>query len=313
MPVLTANATSYNVVGNREQLLDAAYLVAQSDAPFVTQICAKETATAKLVEWQTDELPAAADNAVVEGAEASAATTVTTAKVGNRTQLMDYTARVSSSQQNIKAAGRSSEMARQVAIGMKKLVTDLERAALFTNVAVAGDAVSTPARMRGLESWLTTNIAHGAGGSTNSSTGVVTDGTPAAITKAGLDARLQAVFTAGGTPQTIMVGPANKRNLSAVISSVNSRQVAADRKQITDAVDVYLSDYGTLKIIANRTQRDRTLFILQDDLHAIAYLQPMSTKTLASTGHFDRELVFVEATYVCRNERGNGKIADLTV
>jgi hypothetical protein len=312
MPTLTANLTTYNAVGNREQLLNAAYLVAQNDAPFVTQICAREKGDAKFVEWQTDDLPTPTTNAVIEGANAGTVQSFTTARVGNRMQLMEVPLQVSTSQQNVKAAGRSSEEARQLAIAYKKIILDLEFAALGTSAAVTGDASTTASRMRGAESWFSTNAAHGAGGSTNAGTGVVTDGTQRAMTKALLDTQLQAVFTAGGNPGVIMTGAANKRNLSALITGTNNRQVIAEKKAIVDAVDIYMSDYGTLQIIPNRTQRDRTLFIFQEDLHAVAFLQEPYDMELGRNGHAKRMLVAAEATYICRNERGNGKLADLT-
>lgn len=314
MPQVTATASTYNVIGNREHLMDAIYRVAQEDAPFVTQICSRTTAEAKLVEWQTDDLRAPnADNAAVEGADAGSATTQLTERVGNRTQLFEEVARATSSQRKVKSAGRSDEMKRQLAIKNKLVLLDVEAAALSKNNAVAGDAVSVASKMRGLEAWLSTNASHGSGGSTTSG-GVVTDGTQRAITKALVDDMLKSAFAAGGRVDTIMVGPSNKKNLSGVLNgaAVSNRQVAAEKKTVADAVDVYISDYGTIKIMANRTQRDRTLFGLQDDMHAIAWLQPIQSVALAKQGHSDREMVFGEATYVAKNQRANGKIADLT-
>lgn len=312
MPTVAAAASTYNTVGNREQLMNAIYRVAQEDAPFITQICSRETAEAKYVEWQTEELRAPnADNAVVEGADASAATTNVTERVGNRTQLMDETAKVSSSQQKVKSAGRSNEMKRQMAIKSKTLLTDFEAAALSKNNMVAGDGNTVASKMRGAEAWFSSNAGHGAGGSTTA--GVVTDGTTRALTKTLLDDQIQAVFDGGSKVDTIMVGAGQKRKLSAVLNgaNVNNRQVAAEKKTVADAVDVYVSDFGVIKIMPNRTQRNRTLFLLNDDLHAMSWLQTIQNKPLPITGHAEREMVFGEATYVCKNQKGNGKVADL--
>lgn len=314
MPQVTATASTYNVIGNREQLMDAIHRVAQEDAPFVTQICSRVTAEAKLVEWQTDDLRAPnPDNAVIEGADAGAATTQLTERVGNRTQLFEEVARATSTQRKVKSAGRSDEMKRQLAIKNKLVLLDVEAAALSKNNAVAGDGSSIASKMRGLEAWLSTNASHGAGGSTTSG-GVVTDGTQRALSKTLVDAQIQAVFAAGGRVDTIMVGAANKRNLSGVLNgaAVSNRQVAAEKKMVAEAVDVYLSDFGTIKIMPNRTQRDRTLFLLQNDMHQMAWLQSIQSVELAKQGHSDREMVFGEATYVCKNQKANGKVADLT-
>ena len=67
--------SSYDAIGNREDLINQIYMVEQERTPFTSRI-AKITATATNHEWQTDDLAAAVDtNAVIEGDDATPAGT----------------------------------------------------------------------------------------------------------------------------------------------------------------------------------------------------------------------------------------------
>jgi hypothetical protein len=61
-----------------------------------------------------------------------------------------------------------------------------------------------------------------------------------------------------------------------------------------------------------RNQRERDAWILDHSLLSVAYLQPMQRKPLPSNGHYERELLWCEATLVVKNERGLALVADLT-
>ena len=58
---------SYDAIGNREDLTDIITVVAQELTPLMSKIAGTVKATARLHEWQTDDLDTAADNAKVEG------------------------------------------------------------------------------------------------------------------------------------------------------------------------------------------------------------------------------------------------------
>lgn len=75
---------------------------------------------------------------------------------------------------------------------------------------------------------------------------------------------------------------------------------------------VYISDFGTHKIIANKFSRDRDLSCLTSDLWAVAYLRPMQTIDLAKTGDNEKGMVLSEYTLESRNDAGSGIVADNT-
>jgi len=74
---------------------------------------------------------------------------------------------------------------------------------------------------------------------------------------------------------------------------------------------MYASDFGDLKVIPNRFQRERSAFIFDPEFAAVAYLRPVFTTDLAKTGDSTRKDLRVEYTLEMRNEGAFGVVADL--
>jgi hypothetical protein len=85
-----------------------------------------------------------------------------------------------------------------------------------------------------------------------------------------------------------------------------------DDKKLIAAIDVYVSDFGTLKIVPNRFQRARTCFILEMAKWKVSYLRPFQTSDLAKTGDSDAKHIVVEYTLEAGNEAASGAVRDLT-
>ena len=92
------------------------------------------------------------------------------------------------------------------------------------------------------------------------------------------------------------------------------RDTAGSKGQasIMGAADLYISDWGEVKIVPNRFQRDRTAMVIEKDKWAVAYLRPFKQEKLAKTGDSDKVHMLVEYTLESRQEASGGKIADLT-
>ena len=75
---------------------------------------------------------------------------------------------------------------------------------------------------------------------------------------------------------------------------------------------MYVSDFGTMKVVANRFQRERTAHILQTDMWATGFLRPFEDTPLAKTGDSEKRLIITEWTLESRNEAASGVIADLS-
>ncbi len=315
MAVPSNSQTTYDSVGNREDLIDKIYMVEQTKTPFTSRI-AKITATATYHEWQTDDLAAATDtNAVLEGDDATTDASIPTTRLGNYTQISDKVARVTGTQEAVDKAGRSSEMALQVSKRMLELKRDIEKSALANKAQVAGN--NTTARVAaGVESWIATNTSAGVGGvdPTGNGTDARTDGTQRAFTEDLLKGVLAGCADAGANPNLILTGSFNKQAMSAFSGNNITRNTDASMAELQTSIDIYVSDFGRLEIVYSPQSRDRSALVLDTELWAMATLPGRSfmENELAKTGDTTRRQILTEWTIEARNEKGNGNIADLT-
>ena len=86
--------TTYDSVGNREDLSDIIYDVTPTETPFLTAL-PKGKSTSTKHEWQTRALTAASgSNAVLEGDDATTDASTANTRVYNYPQISDKVARV---------------------------------------------------------------------------------------------------------------------------------------------------------------------------------------------------------------------------
>jgi hypothetical protein len=313
-----ATFQTYQSIGNREDLTDVIYNISPTDTPFMSSV-GKTKATAVYHEWQTDSLAAAAQNAVVEGADASSLTVTPTVRVGNRCQISSKTVQIAGTQESVDKAGRKSEKAYQLAKASAELKRDMEKILLDNNAAVTGDA-STARELGSLQAWINTNASVGATAGAAGSLGTTarTSGDDRTFTEALLKANIKSVYEAGGNPTVLMTTPTQKQVVSAFAGIAAQRYMApADKPStIVGAADVYLSDFGTLSVVPNRFMTSEAdgghqAFVLDPEYAAIAYLRPFQTNELAKTGDSEKTQLLVEYTLEVKNEAAHGIIADL--
>jgi hypothetical protein len=314
MSLPTNSLATYAAIGNREDLSDVIYRIDPTDTPFMT-MCEREKATAVNHEWQTQAL-ASVDtaNAVLEGDDAVTDAVTVTVRLGNICQISDKVARVTGTQQSVEHAGRDDEMAYQEMLKGLELKRDMESILCGTNQAKNTGAAATARTTASVLSWIATNDDHnGTSPTPIDGTGTRSDGTQRAFTEAQLKNTLQLCWTSGGKPNTIMVGGFNKQ----VFSTFTGRATPTEdtkAKKIVASVDAYESDFGSLKVVANRFQRTRDCLALQMDMWAVAYLpgRKMVSIPLAKTGDSERRQMLSEYCLVSRNEKASGGVFDLT-
>jgi len=308
----TNSFSSYDAIGNREDLSDLITNISPTKTPFMDSI-AKNSATATNHEWQNETLAAAvATNAVIEGDDATTDSSAPTVRLGNNTQILDKVARVTGTQRANDSAGRADEMDHQVVKRLKELKRDLESSLLANNAKVAGND-TTAREMAGVESWIATNTSAGAGGAdpTGDGTDARTDGTQRALLEADVKTVLAAAADEGGDPDMISVGSFNKQAFSAFTGNATRTTDSTDQALRT-AVHVYTSDFGEIQVVYNRFQRSRSALILDTALWKLSVLRDFHSTDLAKTGDTDRKQILFEGTLEAMQETGNGIVADLT-
>jgi hypothetical protein len=308
---------AHTAVGQREDLTDVIYNISPTETPFMSSI-GKTKATAVYHEWQTDSLAAATTaNAAVEGADASDATLSPTTRLGNYTQILQKTIKVSGTLDTVNKAGRKSEKAYQLAKASQEIKRDLETIMLSNQGRDAGSSNSTPRKMGSLLSWIKTNTDYGSGGADPTTIGVSTrsDGTTRTFTEALLKTVVAEVFDSGGSPSVLMVGSAGKQKVSsfAGIGATRFNVTGAKPSTIIGAADIYVSDFGNISVVPNRFMRTRDALILDPEYAAVAYLRPFQTNELAKAGDSDKTQILVECTLEVKNEAAHGIVADLNM
>lgn len=323
MAAIANTYKTYDTKGIREQLSDIISNISPTETPFVSNAGMGEEVTNTFFEWQQDSLAAPdTTNARVEGDDHTAfAARTPTKRVGNYVQISDKDVIVSGTNEKVKKAGRTSELAYQISKSGKELKRDIEAICLANQGAVAGDAV-TPRKTAALLAWLRTNVDYNTTDGANpdpiaagAPTDTRTDGSLRAISETQLKNVAQLMFTSGGQVDgsTLMVHPSIKPLVSAFagIATKTYQQTAARQAVIVGAADVYVSDFGVITVVPNRFQRSRDAFLLDWDLVKLRDLRPYEVIDLAKTGDATKKLLLREWGLEVTNEAGLGLIADI--
>lgn len=312
---------TYQQVGVREDLTDMIYRISPTETPFFNA-AAREKAQNTKHEWQIDRIASAVtSNQAVEGNNPTNTTVNPTTRVFNYCEIAQYAFQISGTAQAVNTAGRANEMAFQLVKYGLQMKRDMEAACSGANGFNAG-ATGTARVSASLESWMSSNWTTASSPTSAVSTGFVTGtGTTApvdasiqvTVSEALVKAVIRQAWNAGGNPDTILTGPYNKVKLSGFsgILTNNIFQQAGGQAKIVAAADMYVSDFGALKIVPSRFNRDRTVCVLDMNYWAIAYLRPFQSVQLAVTGDNIQRMILAEYTLVSRNEAASGKVTDL--
>lgn len=301
---------TFNAVGNREELADAIYRISPEETPFVSSI-GKGKADGVLPEWQTDALAAAANNKVEQGNEATVAASTATVRVSNRTQISEKTFGVTGTQEVVDKAGRKSEVAYQKAKKLLELKRDIEFAALNNTTAIAAASGVAP-QARGLLGWLKTNSLHASDGAAPDPVAntAPTDGTTRVLTEAMLKEGQQKAWEQGGNPTLAFVPSALRAVVSGFTGSATKFE-ESKTKQVTATVEVYVGDFGRLKIVNSRYNRARDIFGIEPERFKVLTLRPFKTIELAKTGDSENYMLNTEWTIKSEQEAASFAIRDL--
>jgi len=317
MTIVSNTFTTYSAKGIREDLSNVITNIAPEETPFQSNI-GRETISNTLFEWQTDTLADAAANAQLEGDDVGTFDSVTaTVRLTNYAQISRKTIVLSNTEEVVNKAGRRSELAYQIAKRGSELKRDQEFIFLNGGIAVAGN--TTTARVTAsLGAFVKTNTDKQTNGVDPSYTTLPnsarTDGNVRTFTETILKNVIQKVWTAGGTPKILMCGPVNKQRVSGFSGIASSRfniDGGAKPATLIGAVDIYVSDFGNVSVIANRFQRERDAWVIDPDYAKMTVLRPYQQVELAKTGDAEKRMLLIEYGLKVLAENAHGLAADL--
>jgi hypothetical protein len=309
---LVANAfSSYDAIGNREDLTDIMQLVSPLETPAYDRF-GNSKATGRKHEWQTQALAAASANRFLEGDTYNATARTASVRQFNDCQVMIKAFSITDTQQVVDHAGRSSEMAYQRKNAMLELKRDMEWT-IFESGALA-QATGSPGSnttfpdMRSVNDWQVKVVAQT--GLLSNATGAAAsgNGTTGTIDELNFNLNLQAAWDNGARINTVYCAGSLKRLISGWGTGTNRPRDGGLGKKMVNVVDFYVSDFGELEIVLDRYVPTSQMFLLDDSLWKKAFLVPTREKAIADTGLASNVMIWNQWTLEARNPTGNAML-----
>ena len=326
----------------REDVMNQIFDISRIPLP-LTDMIGTESSKNAYKEWTTDTLETSVvTNKVIDGADASGNNTVLGLRVGNHHQISQKVVRTSFRADASDVIGRTKELSYQIMRRQQALRRDVESTMMFNQASLA-DTGSAAGQSGGLPTWLATNASNGAGAGAVGgfqSSGVTlarTPGTARGLTETLVRDAVQSVYVNGGDPSVMMTIPHLVRRFSEYLFSSSARvaTLMSDQGKTKEAatalgsVNVFVTDFGTLKLTSNRLQKAylgggntvveyanvisttaADVFILDPSYLAISYLKGYRTEELAKTGLAENRQMSVDWTLICNTEKSHAIIGD---
>jgi hypothetical protein len=314
MTKVTGALATYDVTTNREDLVDAVYKISPADTPFQSAI-PRVKATAVLHEWSTQALSSInTTNARLEGDALSRASSTAPARKQNYCQISSRDATVTGTERAVNPAGIDDMMGYQMSLKSTELKRDQE-AILLGNTGQASGNTTTARTLRSFNAWISGNGSRGTGGAdSTAATAAATDATTTnqrTLTETLLKDAVLDAFSDGGEPNLVLVGPFNKQIFSTFTGRSVS-QVVVKQDVIDGAAELYRSDFGVLKVVPNRSQRERDCFLVDTSKVALASLRLFEPQEMGRVGDAMTRDIISEYTLEMRHPDAHALIADLT-
>ena len=306
------------------------------ETPCLSSMRRRKTRT-KVFECFNDSLNAPKENAVAEGADAEFIAEGVVIREKARTQLMDKAYTVSDAAQISSHYGYASQAAYIRGKRAKELKRDMEKA-LVTNrssvkpVAGDGSAAGTGAvasQTASISAWIKTNLfsrytnaVFSDKGGYDSTTELTekyvlnpanpADGDKTQFSEAAVKHMVGELIkhTDMVHVQQIYLGLGNKQRASQVLMGIapfrQNNPPSRNALRAVATVSVYVSDFGTHRILYNRWMPDDWAMYLDPRYWRLRFFEQFNRKRLARTGHARKEMLSVEFGLECLNEKTSG-------
>jgi len=315
-------ASTYNTVGQREDLSDVLTILEPESTPFVS-MANKATATGTFFEVQVDDLSVAEFSGINEGEDVTSFSNkaANRARIGNYIQKFRRTYAVSDIAELVDTAGVANEFAASEAKAVREIKRDLEAAVCSAQDRQADSGAGAPYKTRGMFKWLgvggqPSDVPTFAQNVANDTTGTQTEAT--------FNSVLQELYEANGMPGgqlTLIAGPQLKKEISDFARQAGGAGFAfsvtqpAESKKITLTVNLYEGDFGTVAIVPsvflNRTSGSSTIdgdagLLIDPEYVAIHTLKAESNSELENQGGGRRGFCDVIAGLACHMPKAHG-------
>lgn len=327
-----AEATTYNIVGIREDLTDWLTMVDPEETPKLSTFPKTKGPTSYYQEWQMDGLDVVRFPGVLEGQDTAAFfnKAANRARVGNYIQQDHRPWAVSSLVDLTDIAGLASEKANAKAKCAIELKRDLE-ALIGSDQDRQADDGTVPYKLRALGNWISSSGPSDVPAAYRTPAGNIDATATASLTEPLFNGVFQSIFENVGKRQgyTLYAGTNLKKAITGFqrLTSTNTTSTYrvnqdATTHQIDLRVDMYSTDWGPVSIVPDlfngltsagsiSSQSKARGYVINPDLVGIGYMQGMAMYSMEfpNLGGGPRGEIRYVATLVCKNPRGLGKFA----
>ena len=330
-----AQATSYNVQGNREDLTNFLTILEPEDCPKTSTFAKTTKATNTFQTWQADSLAPVDFSGVLEGQDVQAFNNeaANRARFGNYIQSFRRPWMVSRLQEASDPAGVSSEVANSKVKAMREIKRSIEAAIGSDNDMQADNGV-VPWKTRGLGSWIraTAQSVNPVPTAFLTPTASIDATATGSLTENLFNDVFQSIFQVNGGRRnyTLFAGPNLKRAISKFqrqegTTTAKSYMVTQDANEnkVTLNVTVYDGDFHTVTVIPDMfngladgadpstttNQQKARGYVIDPALVGISTMLGMQAEELEDQGGGRRGFVSTTLLLVCKNPKGLGKFA----
>ena len=290
--------TTYDQVGKKESVADIITDITPFDTPAFTMF-KSESVGARTFSWLEDSLAAAADNAQVEGADASNAALSDATEQTNQTQILSKTFAVSATADAVGTYGRAKETAYQLAKALKEIKRDLERAMVGVSDAASAGSGSTARKMKSVLDQIDTTVDAGSN---------ATD----ALTEAKLLDLGEDCYDNGSDVDILMIKPADAQIVAGFDAASGRNREIGSSKTLVNAIDLYVSPYGEYRVVLNRHMKSTHALLIDPSMFRTCVLRPFTREMLAKNGDSDRHMVVGEYSVKHMSFADSGMITGLS-
>lgn len=316
MAKVTNAFTTYQAVGNREDLSNAIYNIDPFDTPIMSAIRRRNVKN-RIFDWQTENLPVVnPNNAQQEGFVLANAPAQPTIRQNNVTQISERDATVSGTQEEADAAGKGSEMAHQMALASKVLKSDMETILCGRQQRNDGNDTGPTARTtEAFSHWVARakdktgavnaaiapgTVVAGVPVLSTDAFAAVAAGSQVSITEAMLGDAMQQAYTNGASPTLWIVPPGPKRTISTFVGR-STTQVLVGKTEVVSTIDVIATDFGRIKVAPSRWVPVDVGLLIDPDYAAVAFFRAFRQYLMARTGDAETRMIVVEWGLEMRN------------
>lgn len=294
-----ATLKTFETVGMAEDVSASIANISPTSTPFQTLI-KSEKVSARNFEWLEDDIRAAGVNALVEGADATTTAVGQPTLRNNNTQIIGEAFKVAATVDAVKTHGRAKETAYALAKTLKALKLDVEKAMVGVDQAKVSDANGSTARkMASVSQQISTTVDAGSN---------ATD----ALTEAKLLELHEDCYSNGSEPSVLMIKPADALKVADFATASNRERDFGSSKTLTNAIEVLVTPFGTVRVLINRNQLATHAFLIDPSMFKQCVLRPFTRTLLAKNGDADTHFVVGEVSVKHSNFSDSGMITGLS-